>query len=177
MNTSYNPLADVLQHSCRCIATQLQSYSACIQCVYSVYTTILQLQRSCWHSYSQLIIQLSCNFKNTVNTAEFRIHTIILQLHTQLTPRNTTLLQLQDWYTTILHCIYNVITAYVCTAFIQHSYNSLTDVLQHCCNHIRIANTTIFAFIQVAYATRRVQCSYSVHTVFIQPSHSCKEVD
>ena len=100
-------------------------YTVCIQCVYSVYTTILQLQRSCWHSYSQLIIQLSCNFKNTVNTAEFRIHTIILQLHTQLTPL------IYNHITLYIQCNYRVRVYSIHTSsVVTLSYSILTTLLQ-----------------------------------------------
>ena len=149
-------------------------YTMCIQPSYSCKGVV----DTTTYSYSQLIIQvaqsyatrrvqLSCNFKNTVNTAEFRIHTIILQMCCNVVATtytaNTTKYNsfavarlIYNHITLYIQCnysvhVYSIHTSSVSYAIIQHSYNSLTDVLQHCCNHIRIANTANFAFTQCSH--------------------------
>ena len=119
--------------------------------VYSVYTVCIQPSYSCkevvdttTYSYSQLIIQvaqsyailqLSCNFKNTVNTAEFRIHTIILQLHTQLTPL------IYNHITLYIQCNYRVRVYSIHTSsVVTLSYSILTTLLQMYCNIVAITH-------------------------------------
>ena len=179
----------------QCVSVCISVYTVCIQCVYSVYTVCIsvytvftQLSHSCkevvdttTYSYSQLIIQvaqsyailqLSCNFKNTVNTAEFRIHTIILQMCCNVVATtytaNTTkynssaiAMRLVDIHTVI----FSNHTSSVATLLVE--YNSLAITYTLLTHYLHITYTANFAF---------TQCSHNHLTVAKKLIKRCNRV-